>query len=166
MELNFRLAQNTDFKDVVTLFNNAIAKMNSIGINQWDNIYPNPKILKDDILRKQMYLVFHENILVATYVLNQECDDKYATGSWKYPESKYFIIHRLCVNPQLQSKGIGTLTMLHIEDFLRKIGVETIRLDAFILNPYAVKMYEQLGYLKVGTANWRKGQFYLMEKKI
>ena len=29
-----------------------------------------------------------------------------------------------------------------------------------------MKMYEKLGYVNVGEANWRKGKFYLLEKKI
>ncbi|MBD5427537.1 MAG: hypothetical protein HDR38_08340 [Treponema sp.] len=43
-------------------------------------------------------------------------------------------------------------------------GIHTIRLDAFSENPYALRLYEHMGYVKVGTADWRKGMFYLMEK--
>jgi ribosomal protein S18 acetylase RimI-like enzyme len=46
------------------------------------------------------------------------------------------------------------------------MGIDTIRLDVFTLNPYALKMYEKSGYIKVGFAHWRKGEFYLMEKKV
>ena len=53
-----------------------------------------------------------------------------------------------------------------IEDILRTRGIETIRLDAFSLNPIALKMYEKLGYQRVGEVTWRKGLFYLFEKKI
>lgn len=53
-----------------------------------------------------------------------------------------------------------------IEDLLKKQRVQSIRLDAFSLNPYALKMYEALGYEKVGEINWRKGTFYLCEKKL
>jgi ribosomal protein S18 acetylase RimI-like enzyme len=56
--------------------------------------------------------------------------------------------------------------MLHIENKVKNMGIEAIRLDAFTLNPYAVKMYIKLGFEKVGIANFRKGKFYLMEKKV
>ncbi|MDP4147194.1 MAG: GNAT family N-acetyltransferase, partial [Bacillota bacterium] len=39
-------------------------------------------------------------------------------------------------------------------------------LDVFSLNPFALKMYYKQGYIKVGEVNWRKGKFYLMEKKL
>lgn len=56
--------------------------------------------------------------------------------------------------------------MLIIEDILQKEGIRSIRLDVFSQNPYALKMYEALGYQKVGGASWRKGLFYLLEKKL
>jgi ribosomal protein S18 acetylase RimI-like enzyme len=56
--------------------------------------------------------------------------------------------------------------MLMIEELLREKGVESIRLDAFSLNPVALGMYNRLGYKKVGEVIWRKGLFYLFEKKL
>ena len=165
-ELKFVLAQKEDLGIVMSIFTDAINEMNSKGIYQWDSIYPTRNTLEEDIKKKQLYIGIYEGTVVSTYVLNQEYDEQYANGAWKYPNSTYYVVHRLCVNPLFQNKGIGTLTMLHIENEVKKMGVDTIRLDAFTLNPYAVKMYEKLGYSKVGLANWRKGKFYLMEKKI
>jgi ribosomal protein S18 acetylase RimI-like enzyme len=54
--------------------------------------------------------------------------------------------------------------MVHIEETLKKSGTESIRLDAFPQNPYAIKMYRKLGYKKVGDLTLRKGDFILMEK--
>lgn len=65
-----------------------------------------------------------------------------------------------------QNKGIAKTTMQHIETELRQLGVDAIRLDAFTENPYALSLYENLGYKIVGYADWRKGRFYLMEKCI
>ena len=165
-ELKFVLAQKEDLDIVISIFTDAINEMNSTGIYQWDSIYPTRNTLEEDIKKKQLYIGIYEGTVVSAYVLNQEHDEQYANGAWKYPNSTYYVVHRLCVNPRFQNKGIGTLTMLHIENEVKKMGVDTIRLDAFTLNPYAVKMYEKLGYSKVGLANWRKGKFYLMEKKI
>ena len=99
-------------------------------------------------------------------MLNQECDDEYQNGMWLYPDANYYVIHRLCVSSHFQKQGIGTRTVQHIEEQAKNIGAETIRLDAFTLNPHALKLYEKLGYREVGIANFRKGKFYLMEKKL
>jgi ribosomal protein S18 acetylase RimI-like enzyme len=165
-ELLLRKANLEDLNNVINIYKNAIEVMEDNGIHQWDNIYPNEEILNEDILSNHMFLCELENQIASVFVLNQDCDEEYTNGTWQYKEASFFVIHRLCVNPVFQGKGIGTRTMLLIEKFLRNKNIETIRLDAYSLNPIALKMYEQLGYKRVGEANWRKGLFYLYEKKI
>ena len=165
-ELKFLLAQKEDLNTVMSIFTDATNEMNRNAIYQWDSIYPNINIIEEDIKKEQLYMGIYEGTIVSAYVLNQEHDKQYDNGAWNYPNSTYYVLHRLCVNPQFQNKKIGTLTMLHIENEVKKMGADTIRLDVFTLNPYAVKLYEKLGYSKVGLTNWRKGTFYLMEKKL
>ncbi|HAK41980.1 MAG TPA: GNAT family N-acetyltransferase, partial [Clostridium sp.] len=116
-------------------------------------------ILMQDILKNQMFLGEIDSKIASIFVLNQEYDEEYNNMNWQYKDMSFFIIHRLCVNPKFQNQRIGTKTMLLIEELLRSEGIETIRLDAFSLNPFALKMYEKLGYTKVGEVNWRKGLF-------
>ena len=68
------------------------------------------------------------------------------------------------MNPAFQNEGIAKSTLLHIEKQLKKIGIHVIRLDVFSNNPFAIKLYNSLGYSEVGHADWRKGKFFLMEK--
>ena len=42
----------------------------------------------------------------------------------------------------------------------------SVESDVFTENPYAIKLYEKAGYVKRGYADWRKGRFALMEKKL
>lgn len=166
LKLKFRLAEKEDINEIFSIFQNAVDNMNNNNIFQWDKIYPNKNIIETDIEKKQMYIGLLHNKIVSAYVLNCEYDKEYNNGKWQYPDSKYIVVHRLCVNPDYQNNGIGTLTMLHIENEMQKLKTETIRLDVFTLNPYAIKMYEKLGYNKVGVADWRKGKFFLMEKAV
>ena len=53
---------------------------------------------------------------------------------------------------------------LHIEKQLKEIDIHVIRLDVFSNNPLALRLYNSLGYSKVGHADWRKRKFFLMEK--
>lgn len=76
------------------------------------------------------------------------------------------MIHRLCVSPDFQNKGIAQTTLVHIELELKSLGIKAIRLDVFCKNPYAMKLYANSGYHRVGIANWRKGKFLLMEKLL
>lgn len=162
----FVQAKESDLNTIFEMFQSAIMDMEEKGIFQWDELYPDRDILKEDIQKGQLYVGFMENEPVAAYVLNRECDGEYANGRWNYEGDSYIAIHRLCVNPKYQNHGIGTCTMKYIEECARKKGKESVRLDAFTENPIAKKLYEGLGYQIVGFANFRKGRFFLMEKGL
>lgn len=56
--------------------------------------------------------------------------------------------------------------MHFIETSVKEKGIEAVRLDVFSQNPYALRLYQKCGYQEVGTVQWRKGIFYLMEKYL
>lgn len=166
--LKLRRAEIGDLNIIIDIFKNAIKAMNNNNINQWDEIYPNNTILEQDVLKNQMYVGIKDNVIVSAVVVNDEFDEEYKNGNWKYKNDNFAVVHRLCVNPIYQNKQIGKDTMIKIEELLKAEGIQSqsVRLDAFSQNPYALRMYENLGYLKVGEAKWRKGLFYLFEKKL
>lgn len=164
--MEFRLAENNDLDRVFNIYSKAIEEMDKHNINQWDELYPDKEILQEDIDNKELYIGEIEGEIACAYVLNSECDEEYEKGRWQYKYASFNIIHRLCVNPKFQNKGIAGKTINHIEDLLKDKDIESIRLDVYSLNPFALRLYEKAGYKKVGNAYWRKGEFYLMEKKI
>ena len=166
MEITIRKASISDLKTICDLYHAAIQVMDNNHIPQWDTLYPNEDLLKDDILKNQMYIADIENQIASVFVLNQEYDTEYDNGNWKYKDSAFTVVHRLCVNPRFQNQGVGTKTMQTLEKILQREGAESIRLDVFSQNPFALRIYENLGYRRVGEANWRKGLFFLYEKKI
>ena len=140
--------------------------MEQNNIHQWDEIYPDKAILEEDITKNLMYIGKIDNSIAVCFVLSEECDEEYKNGAWKYPNARFNVIHRLCVNPEFQNKGIATETMKYIENICKSEGYDSIRLDCFTENPYSRKLYDKAGYSVVGYADWRKGRFELREKKI
>lgn len=166
MQIEYRIACLEDLEDIYALVKNAIDTMIKQNILQWDEIYPNEEVLREDILKKQLHVGILEEQIAVIYVLNQECDDAYKNGNWRFADEPFYVLHRLCVNPVFQNRGVGRVTMLHIEEVLLSMGIKAIRLDAFTENPFSLKLYDSLGYSRVGYAEWRKGRFYLMEKYL
>lgn len=166
MELSFRKGTKEDLDAIYRVFQDAIIEMDRNQIPQWDSVYPNREDLQEDIENETLYVGKIENDIVVVFVLNLDADEQYSTGEWQYPDASYLVLHRFCVNPHYQNCGIGGRALTYVEEVVRTKGVETIRLDAFTLNPYALRMYEKAGYKKVGIVNFRKGKFYLMEKLI
>lgn len=164
MNIEYKQAALENLYEIMELIKSAIICMNEAEIYQWDAIYPDEATIKQDIDNNDLYIGIVDEKIAVIYVINNSCDEEYNNGDWQYPDTKYRIIHRLCVHPDFQNKGVGKITMEYIESKLSKAGIESIQLDAFNKNSYALKLYKNLGYKIVGYADWRMGRFYLMEK--
>lgn len=162
----YRLAKKSDIDDVVKLVKAAIVQMEADGIYQWDDIYPAKEDFINDIEKKSLYLAIDSKKLAAIYVISAESDEAYKNAAWENNDESAYILHRFCVSPDYQNKGIGKEVLAHIETQIYEMGYKSIRLDVFTENPYAQKLYRKSGYIVRGYADWRKGRFELMEKKI
>lgn len=166
MQIEYRIAGIDDLDNICSMVKAAVDTMTEQNIFQWDDLYPAREDFENDIHKRQLYIGLAEETIAVIYVLNQECDEEYRNGDWKYTDTPFYVIHRLCVNPVFQNKGIAKNTLLHIEEQLKSMGAGAVRLDVFSENPFALKLYDGLGYIRTGSAHWRKGEFYLMEKRI
>lgn len=164
MKILYRVATVSDLNEIFLLVCNAIKRMEADDIYQWDSIYPTKEDFDSDIKKNQLYVGIVNDKIAVVYVLNKEFEEEYKNGKWQCFTESFYIIHRLCVSPDFQKHGVAYTTLLHIENELKLIGTDSIRLDVFSKNPYALKLYINSGYKKVGVVHWRKGQFYLMEK--
>ena len=164
--MKYSKATINQFETVFSVYSAAIDTMEKEGIHQWDEIYPTTIEIGGDIQKNQMYIGKEGQDIAVCFTLSEECDEEYKNGSWQWPDSRFIVIHRLCVNPNYQNQGIAAKTLEFIEKTAKLQGYESIRLDCFTQNPYSRKLYDKAGYLVVGYADWRKGRFELREKKI
>lgn len=118
--------------------------MEEKGIHQWDAIYPTKEDFANDIINSTLYTVTEGAQLIAIYTINTEYNPEYLNTKWTYNGEMTYIIHRLCVSPEVQNRGIGKIVLNHIENQLQNIGVESVRLDVFSENPYAIRLYEKV----------------------
>jgi ribosomal protein S18 acetylase RimI-like enzyme len=98
-----------------------------------------------DFSSEKQNLIYYEKskYLSIIYVISQECDEEYHEWKWENPDESAYIIHRLCVSPDYQNRGIGSKVLSHIEEQIKSMGYLSIRLDVFSENPYALKLYEK-----------------------
>jgi len=164
--LLFERAVPADLPEVLALFQAATKHMDEHGIPQWDEIYPNRDVLGSDIALGELTVGRIDGKAACVFVLSERYDEEYAQGRWRFPDSRFCVLHRLCVHPAFQNRRVAARAMDFIEAALKSDGVESVRLDAFSLNPYALRLYESRGYEKAGEVTFRKGLFYLFEKKL
>lgn len=166
MELTYRRAKPGDLDEICLLVSRAVRHMRDQGIFQWDQRYPLREDFQEDIEKGQLYAGLLKGSIAVLYTLNQACDEEYRAGAWRDPEEPFYVVHRLCVEPDLQNQGIAKAALAHIEEEVRRQGVHALRLDVFSGNPAAFARYCHSGYEKVGEVHWPTGMFYLMEKRI
>ena len=160
--MDYRLATIDDFEEIIVMYLSAIDAMNAEGIMQWDDIYPTADDIRKDIDTQEMYVGLKDSRICVAYTINKESDGQYQNAAWE-GGINYIVVHRLCVAPEFQHQHIARETMLHIHNECKGYGIKAVRLDAFTENPYALALYENLGYKKRGEAVWRKGRFCLYE---
>ena len=89
--LKIRKANESDLDSAYEIYKLAILEMYKNNINQWDNLYPTKDILKDDILKNQLFLGEKNREIASVFVLNKEYDEEYNNMNWKYKDASFFI---------------------------------------------------------------------------
>ena len=164
--MEFKSPSLEDLPELMALFRAATQHMDAHGIPQWDEIYPTESFIRDDITSGQMRVGLVKGRIAVAYALEECGKDDYEPADWRYDEPVFVVLHRLCVHPDVQGQGVAKETMDALEADVLSRGIHAIRLDAFSRNPAALHLYESRGYEKAGEITYRKGLFYLYEKKL
>ena len=166
MEMEFRTATIDDLDALVALYGAATQDMLRQGIDQWDEYYPDREILTEDVESGDMTLGLLDGEPACAWVVNREYEPEYVSGAWEHTGGDFCVLHRLCVNPELQGRGLARQAMARMEKNALDKGFDSVRLDVFSQNLHAQRLYEKLGYRRTGEVRFRKGIFYLMEKGL
>ncbi|MES2205585.1 MAG: GNAT family N-acetyltransferase [Pseudomonadota bacterium] len=165
-DINIRSAISDENSSVFSLIQACIRHMQSQGIDQWDELYPDLKTVENDIQQATSYVALYDQKIIGTFILNDIQEPEYAEVSWQFTQGPTAVIHRLMTHPLLEGQGLARLLMEFAEQEAMNKGYQTIRLDAFTQNPRAVRFYERLGYSCAGNVQFRKGSFFCFEKEL
>ncbi len=155
--------------EIVNMYRLATRKLNRQGIEQWNEEYPARERLRKDIAKGNMYLLMDGNQVAASVVLDQHEDPEYDEVDWKDERGEPLVVHRLCVHPGWQGRGLSKRLLREIERMARQKGYTSIRLDTMMKNERAVNLYDSQGYERRGTirlADFGDEEFLTFEKKL
>ena len=62
--MTIRQANLNDIEKIMKMYNSCVAGMIKMGIDQWDNTYPNKEIIQHDIQNKTFYVLTEKNKII------------------------------------------------------------------------------------------------------
>jgi ribosomal protein S18 acetylase RimI-like enzyme len=159
--------QPADIPEIMALISAAVKAMHARGLYQWNDEYPNREIITGDVAAGTLYKINNGKTLAGVVVLNEESVPHYASLKWATDDPHPLIVHRLCIHPDFQGRGLAKKLMSFAEEYALKQGYRNIRLDTSTVNQTALGLYDRLGYRRVGIISFRPGfMFQCFEKGI
>ena len=117
------------------------------------DIYPAPDFLLASIRSGELYIVQDADRIIASMVINHECNDSYRDFQWpaEIQPDEVTVIHTLGVFPAYGGRGIGRQMMQFAIDNARLHKQKVIRLDVLKDNIPAKRLYESMGFRYLHT---------------
>lgn len=151
-----RKATLKDIERIIKITKACASFMIAKDIYQWNEHYPNKATFKNDVSRRELYVIEDGKTLVGCVVISSLMDDEYAPVSWLTDSDNNIYIHRLAVHPKYQGKGYAKKLMDFAEHFAKENNYTSIRLDTFSQNKRNQKFYELRGYKRLGNIYFPK----------
>ena len=151
-----RLAKILEIPDILNITQACAKSMIDQGIYQWNEYYPSKQAFENDVARKELYVLEENDEIIGTIVVSTLMDGEYYPINWLTPNRNNVYIHRLAVHPKKQRKGYAQDLMNFAEDYARKGGFISVRLDTFSKNSRNNKFYKARGYQQLGDIYFPK----------
>ena len=168
MNYNFRKATVSEIPEIWTILKQAIARRKLDGSEQWQDGYPNPDVLQNDIEKEVGYVLTdndHTLIGYAAILFNDEPAYENLKGNWLSNED-FAVVHRIAILDSHLGKGLAQKMLRFTEEFALKNNIYSIKLDTNFDNSAMLKIFEKLGYTYCGEVAFRGSVRKAFEKKL
>ena len=159
---NIRNADLSDLKEIMDIYEYARKFMKQTGNrNQWANKFPPENLIKEDIEKKQLYIIEKSGFICGVFAFIIGNDPTYSiikNGEWLSYE-KYGTVHRVASNGK--SKGI----FIEIITFCES-KISHLRIDTHKDNKIMQHLIEKNGFYKCGIIYVTDGTPRFVYEKI
>ena len=166
--MEFRKSVNKDIHDIMNIIKEAQVYFKDLGINQWQNNYPNEKIIYDDILNRNSYVLLRHGEVVCTAVISFDGESTYNNiyeGQW-LSHNDYAVIHRIAVSNKYKGQGLASALIKNAEELSIKRGVYSIRIDTHEENISMQRLLKKNGFSYCGVIFLKDGNKRIAFEKV
>lgn len=152
--MTIRPAVKTDTDALLALFAEARGTIAALGIDQWQNGYPDRSVVEEDIDRGLSYAVTDSTgALIATFVLvdREPTYDRITDGQWLTGDTRaYIAMHRVAVSVACRGTGIPDHIVRFAAEHAMAAGCRSVRIDTHEGNAVMRRMLEKRGFVYCG----------------
>ncbi len=126
--------------------------LNERGIDQWQHINPSLETFKNDILLGEFYVYEQDEVILGMIAIKGGIERTYNViydGKWGY-DLPYLTIHRLAVKKHLLGGNISKELLKFADQLAIDKKINYIRIDTYYTNRYAIRLFEEFGYILRG----------------
>ena len=157
--MNFRKSTFDDVDKILEIIEKAKIELNKLGLDQWQNGYPNKEVIENDVklgisyvledIEKNRNELESENLkkILGTIVLSPEKEEPYSKieGKW-ITDDDYMVIHRLAVDFDMKNKGIATKILEFSEEVCVENRILSLKADTHENNEPMKRLLEKNGF--------------------
>ncbi len=167
MEKSFRKATPNDLPFIWEILKSAIARRKEDGSDQWQDGYPNPQVISEDIDKGAGYVLMVGDEIVGYVAIFINDEPEYANlkGQW-LSNDDFMVYHRVAIAENWIGKGLAKVLLGHVEQFARQKGISSIKADTNFDNIAMLKLFENLDYEYCGEVYFRGSPRKAYEKII
>ena len=154
--MNARLAEKRDFDSIMLLISHARKAIARLGIDQWQDGYPEPEVIKSDI-ENGIGWVFEVEGRIAGYMVPLTAPEpiyKQLAGKWLQNGMPYLTVHRMAIDDGFRGTGLSMQMFAFAGELARKKQLASIRADTHTGNLAMRRLLDKCGFTYCGDVRY------------
>ncbi len=159
--MTIRKTTAADIDEIVPILEEARRTIAALGINQWQDGYPNRESIEDDLALDRSYVLVNDDDVrsgqvIGTFALIPDGEPTYdviENGHWTTGDDSrnYNAVHRVAIAVASRGSGASTNMINFVRDVTRAAGKASVRIDTHEGNRVMRRMLEKHGFVHCGT---------------
>ena len=167
MTYNFRKATISEIPQIWIILQQAIARRKADGSDQWQDGYPNPDVIQNDINKNAGFVLTEDDTIIGytAVLINDEPAYENIKGNW-LTNGNFVVFHRVAISESHLGKGLAKKLMNFIEEFAINNNIYSVKADTNFDNFAMMAIFEKSGYSYCGEVHFRGSARKAYEKVI
>ena len=167
MDYKFEKATINQLDGIWEILEGAISRRKQDGSDQWQDGYPNPAVIKDDIEQGYGYVIVNDNDIIAYCAIMVNDEPAYADikGQW-LTNGDFVVYHRVAVSEKYLGQGFSKVLLNFIDAYALEKNILSVKVDTNFDNAPMLALFQKTGYQYCGEVFFRGSARKAFEKVL